>query len=359
MLIDEFDFELPKENVALYPVRPRDSARMLVVKKNAELIDKYVSDLTDFLEPNDILVINDTKVIPAELEAIRIRQNSANKVKISLNLHKKIDNSSWAAFARPLKRLKKNDRLVFRKKIADSQLNLEDLSANVVTIKNGQLIIKFDKEGAQLDEAIKSYGAMPLPPYISARRAANKADFGDYQTIYAKKEGAVAAPTAGLHFSDELFAKIKKKGVGIEKLTLHVGAGTFLPVKVENIKEHKMHSEWGEISEKTVQQILTAKEKGGRIVAVGTTSLRLLESAAQKNDTLAPFCGETDIFITPGFKFRLVDILMTNFHLPRSTLFMLVCAFSGVENMHKAYQHAIKNNYRFYSYGDASLLFRA
>ena len=355
MLVDKFDFDLPNERIALFPARPRDSANMLIVKPNAELADKKVTDLLDILQPNDVLVINDTKVIPAELVAIRHR--GENQSKISFNLHKKIDSSTWAAFARPAKRLKTGDRLVFNA-INNASLELEDLIATVSKVEQGQVILQFELSGAELDEAIKSFGAMPLPPYIGAKRQLEKSDFEDYQTIYAKQEGAVAAPTAGLHFTDELLLAIKNKGIKIEKVTLHVGAGTFLPVKVDDTSDHKMHSEWGEVSPEVVENIKAAKARGGRIVAVGTTSLRLLESAARKTGELQAFCGDTDIFIVPGYKFNVVDILMTNFHLPRSTLFMLVSAFSGLENMHKAYAHAIKNKYRFYSYGDASLLFR-
>jgi S-adenosylmethionine:tRNA ribosyltransferase-isomerase len=355
MLVDDFDFDLPNERIALHPVRPRDSARMLVVAPNKTLEDKKVTDLLDFLKFGDILIINDTKVIPAELKGARIRGEA--KANISFNLHKRINPSTWAAFARPAKKLKEDDKLIFAPITGETQ---DSLSAKIEkTEAGGQVFIKFDLEGALLDEAIKSFGAMPLPPYIGLKRDIEERDKQDYQTIYAKEEGAVAAPTAGLHFTDELMDKIKARGVLIEKVTLHVGAGTFLPVKVDDTDEHKMHSEWGEVSAATIKRIKAAKSKGGRVVAVGTTSLRLLESAARETGELQAFCGDTDIFITPGYKFNAVDILMTNFHLPRSTLFMLVSAFSGFENMHKAYAHAIKNEYRFYSYGDASLLFKA
>ncbi len=355
MRVSEFDFDLPNERIALYPVSPRDSARMLVIKPEIELEDKIVTDLVDLLNPNDVLVINDTKVIPAELNAIRHRNE--NQSKISFNLHKRINASTWAAFARPAKRLKSGDKLVFSA-INDSKVTLENLIAYVEKVEQGQAIIKFELSSAELDEAIKSFGAMPLPPYIGAKRELKKSDLEDYQTIYADEEGAVAAPTAGLHFTDELLNKLMTKGISIEKLTLHVGAGTFLPVKVDDTSDHKMHSEWGEVDADTIARLKVAKANGGRIVAVGTTSLRLLESAARKTGELEPFCGDTDIFITPGYKFNAVDILMTNFHLPRSTLFMLVSAFAGFDNMHHAYNHAIENEYRFYSYGDASLLFR-
>ncbi len=351
MLVDQFDFELPDELIALHPVSPRDSAKMLVVR-NAELENKIVTDLVDLLEPNDVLVINNTKVIPAQLKGFRLR--NGNRANVSFNLHKPIDKKSWLAFARPAKKLKIGDALIF-----GDDKSQQNLSARLTQIiEGGQVILEFSVSGAGLDEAIKSYGAMPLPPYIGLKREIEERDKQDYQTIYAKSDGAVAAPTAGLHFTEDLMQRLKDKGVGIETVTLHVGAGTFLPVKVDKVKDHKMHSEWGEVSTDVVTCIKEAKAKGARVVAVGTTSLRLLESAARETGDLRAFSGDTDIFITPGFEFKVVDILMTNFHLPRSTLFMLVSAFAGFDNMHKAYAHAIKQKYRFYSYGDASLLFR-
>ncbi len=350
MLIDEFDFDLPEDLIALHPVTPRDSAKMLIVK-GKNLQDKIVADLPSILKKGDVLVVNNTKVIPAQLKGERIR--GENKAKISFNLHKRNNKNCWTAFARPAKRLKIDDIIVF------SQNGELELSAKVTRIREGgQIDLHFNIGGARLDEAIKSFGAMPLPPYIGLKREIEERDKQDYQTIYAKYDGAVAAPTAGLHFTLELLKNLEDKGINIETLTLHVGAGTFLPVKVKNIKNHKMHAEWGEIDAKTVERILHAKKRGGRVVAIGTTSLRLLEAACQKSGELEEFCGETDIFITPGFKFKIVDILMTNFHLPRSTLLMLVSAFAGLENIRAAYNHAIKQNYRFYSYGDASLLFR-
>ncbi len=351
MRVDEFDFDLPESLIALHPVSPRDSAKMLVMR-DGRLEDKIVTDLVEQLQSNDVLVINDTKVIPAQLKGTRIR--NGNEANVSFNLHKRIDKSIWAAFARPAKKLKICDRLSFGKRS-----ETQNLQANVIDcLEGGQVELQFDISGAELDEAIKSHGAMPLPPYIGLKRELEERDKQDYQTIYAKFDGAVAAPTAGLHFTNELMQRIKNKGIDIETVTLHVGAGTFLPVKVEKTTDHKMHSEWGEVSEKTINRIKQAKTRGGRIVAVGTTSLRLLESACLKTGELAPFSGDTDIFITPGFKFKAVDMLMTNFHLPRSTLFMLVSAFAGFDNMHLAYAQAIKNKYRFYSYGDSSLLFR-
>jgi len=356
MLVDEFDFDLPEKLIALHPVSPRDSARMLLVGQGGELGDNIVTDLTRILRSGDILVVNDTKVIPAELNGIRVRGEFTSKV--SFNLHKKISPSSWMAFARPAKRLKTGDRLVFGQ-INDQACAASSLEATVSkTEDGGQVVLQFDLSGAYLEEAIKSHGAMPLPPYIGSKRSIEPRDEQDYQTMFAKFDGAVAAPTAGLHFTPELEKNLFDLGVSVEKLTLHVGAGTFLPVKVDEIKDHKMHAEWGEVSSDSIGRIKQAKAGGGRIIAVGTTSLRLLESACLKTGSLEPFCGDTDIFITPGFEFKAVDMLMTNFHLPRSTLFMLVSAFSGQKTMKQAYSHAIKNQYRFYSYGDSSLLSR-
>ncbi|VAW25210.1 S-adenosylmethionine:tRNA ribosyltransferase-isomerase [hydrothermal vent metagenome] len=364
MLVDEFDFNLPQELIALHPVSPRDSARMLFVDKNGALDDRIVTDLAKILRPNDVLVVNDTKVIPAELNGTRVRGEFRSSV--SFNLHKRINQQSWLAFARPAKRLKVGDRVVFGQKLTNHQ-NIEpdracaaqNLVASVTEIMDGgQVRLDFDLTGPYLDEAIKSHGAMPLPPYIGSKRAIEPRDEQDYQTMFAKFDGAVAAPTAGLHFTSQLEKNLADLGVTIEKLTLHVGAGTFLPVKVDDTKDHKMHAEWGEVSDESVQRIREAKQKGGRVIAVGTTSLRLLESASVKTGDLQAFSGDTDIFITPGFEFKTVDLLLTNFHLPRSTLFMLVSAFSGAKIMHSAYKHAIDNKYRFYSYGDASLLSR-
>ncbi len=360
MLVDEFDFDLPQELIALHPVSPRDSARMLFVDKNGELDDRIVTDLAKTLRPNDVLVVNDTKVIPAELNGTRVRGQFRSSV--SFNLHKRINQQSWLAFARPAKRLKVGDRVVFgeaKNRGQDRACAAQDLVATVVhIIDGGQVRLDFDLTGPYLDEAIKSHGAMPLPPYIGSKREIEPRDEQDYQTMFAKFDGAVAAPTAGLHFTPELEKNLVDLGVTIEKLTLHVGAGTFLPVKVDDTKDHIMHAEWGEVSSDSVGRIRDAKQNGGRVIAVGTTSLRLLESASVKTGDLQAFSGDTDIFITPGFKFKTVDLLLTNFHLPRSTLFMLVSAFSGVKTMHRAYKHAIDNKYRFYSYGDASLLSR-
>lgn len=354
MKVDLFDFDLPDDRIALHPASPRDSAKMLVVGPGGSLEDRIVTDLEAILKPGDVLVVNDTRVIPAELRGLRHRGEYAASV--SFNLHKRIDGNKWLAFARPAKRLKPDDRVVFG---ATSEVcMLDELAATVVAVEEGQVTLAFDFSDAVLDEAIKARGAMPLPPYIGAKRELEERDKTDYQTVYARHDGAVAAPTAGLHFTDELLERLTTLGVAIERVTLHVGAGTFLPMKADDTEDHTMHAEWGVVSPEPVARINAARAEGGRVIAVGTTSLRLLESAARKTGRLEPFAGDTDIFITPGFDFRVVDILMTNFHLPRSTLFMLVSAFSGLETMHKAYAHAIAHGYRFYSYGDSSLLFR-
>ncbi|WP_374627146.1 tRNA preQ1(34) S-adenosylmethionine ribosyltransferase-isomerase QueA [Devosia sp.] len=356
MRVDAFDFELPPENIALHPVEPRDAARMLVVRPGGPLEDARVTDLLRILRRGDLLVVNDTRVLPAELHGTRTR--GEYRASVSFNLHKRVDDATWLAFARPAKRLKAGDRLSFGQE-TDNACLLGTLEASVAAVEEGgQVTLNFDLSGAYLDEAIKAFGAMPLPPYIGLKRALEERDKTDYQTVYARKDGAVAAPTAGLHFTQALLGQLADLGVGIERVTLHVGAGTFLPVKVEDTEDHVMHAEWGEIPAEVVERICAAKAKGGRIVAVGTTSLRLLESASRATGTLQPFSGDTDIFITPGYRFNAVDMLMTNFHLPRSTLFMLVSAFAGYDTMRAAYRHAIDSGYRFYSYGDASLLFR-
>jgi S-adenosylmethionine:tRNA ribosyltransferase-isomerase len=349
MRVDQFDFDLPPERIALHPASPRDSARMLVVQPGRGVEDRKVTDLLAILRPGDVLVVNDTKVLPAELTGTRIRGES--RASVAFNLHRRVDRQTWRAFARPAKRLKLLDRL---------ELGQDGAIEATLTGKGatGEVTLSFALSGAELDEAIKAHGAMPLPPYIEAKRPAEARDRVDYQTVYAAVDGAVAAPTAGLHFTEKLLQDLSDKGIAIERVTLHVGAGTFLPVKVEDTADHVMHAEWGAITEATVHRLRDARAEGGRIVAVGTTSLRLLETAARATGDLSPFSGETDIFITPGYRFRVVDLLMTNFHLPRSTLFMLVSAFAGLETMRAAYVHAIAAGYRFYSYGDASLLFR-
>ncbi|MET3925475.1 tRNA preQ1(34) S-adenosylmethionine ribosyltransferase-isomerase QueA [Devosia sp. 2618] len=352
MLVSDFDFDLPEKLIALHPAEPRDSARLLVVDPVHGLSDHHIPDLLWLLKDGDVLVVNDTRVLPAELKGIRVR--GENRATVSFNLHKRVDAHTWRAFARPAKRLALLDEL----ELGNGQTDA--LKARVAGRgETGEMTLEFELGGAELDEAIKSHGAMPLPPYIGAKRKAEERDNVDYQTVYAAEDGAVAAPTAGLHFTDALLQQLSDKGVTIERVTLHVGAGTFLPMKVEDTDDHVMHSEWGEIDAATVERILAKKEAGGRVVAVGTTSLRLLETASRASGTLSPFIGDTDIFITPGFKFRTVDALMTNFHLPKSTLFMLVSAFAGMATMKAAYQHAIDDGYRFYSYGDSSLLLRA
>jgi len=349
MKVDLFDFDLPEDRIALYPAEPRDSARLLVVKPGEPLEDRHVGDLLDLLQAGDVLVVNDTKVLPAELKGTRVRGEA--RASVSFNLHKRVDAKTWRAFARPAKRLHVLDRL----ELGDDGSLLATVAGKGDT---GEVTLEFDLGGAVLDEAIKSHGAMPLPPYIEAKRGPEERDKTDYQTVYATVDGAVAAPTAGLHFTEALLQKLSDKGVGIERVTLHVGAGTFLPMKADDTDDHVMHAEWGELTEAVVHRLAAAKAKGGRIVAVGTTSMRLLETAARATGELRPFIGDTSIFITPGFRFRAVDVLMTNFHLPKSTLFMLVSAFAGLETMQAAYAHAIRSGYRFYSYGDSSLLFR-
>lgn len=358
MRVDQFDFDLPDALIALRPASPRDSARLLVVRPDGltELADAIVRDLADLLEPGDCLVFNDTKVIPAELSGVRIR--GGVRAGVQFNLHKREAANLWRAFARGAKKLEINDRVLF-----SDQSDGGDGSELWATVQEkgegGDVLLAFDLAGPALDQRIHTIGRIPLPPYIGTKRAADAQDLADYQTIYARDEGAVAAPTAGLHFTPELFARLDARGIERHFVTLHVGAGTFLPVKAEDTRDHRMHAEWGLITPETAAALNAAKARGGRIVAVGTTSFRLLESAAQADGSIAAFADETDIFITPGARIKAVDILMTNFHLPKSTLFMLVSAFCGLDCMRRAYAHAIDTGYRFYSYGDASLLFRA
>lgn len=351
MRVSEFDFDLPENLIALHPAEPRDSARLLLVRPGEMLEDRHIPDLLDILQPGDVLVVNDTRVLPAELKGSRIRGEL--RANVSFNLHKRVDAHTWRAFARPAKKLALLDELELGNGQADA------LKARVAGKGDtGEVTLEFELSGAALDEAIKSHGAMPLPPYIGAKRGVEERDKVDYQTVYAAEDGAVAAPTAGLHFTERLLQQLTERGVSMERVTLHVGAGTFLPMKAEDTDDHVMHSEWGEIDQATVERINAKRAAGGRVIAVGTTSLRLLETASRATGTLQPFMGDTDIFITPGFRFRTVDVLMTNFHLPKSTLFMLVSAFAGLDTMKAAYAHAIANGYRFYSYGDSSLLFR-
>lgn len=351
MRVDEFDFNLPNERIALRPARPRDAARMLVVDPSGAplLQDRGVRDLPALLEPGDALVFNDTKVIPAQLEGQRLRGDVS--AGISVTLHMRSAPDRWRAFARPAKKLLVNDTVLF-------QNAGNSLEATVAEKGDGgEVLLVFEVSGPELDVAIASVGHVPLPPYIAQKRAEDDRDRQDYQTIFAEKDGAVAAPTAGLHFTPDLLRALQERGIEQHLVTLHVGAGTFLPVKVDDTEDHKMHAEWGEVSPRTAEALLAVKARGNKVVSVGTTSLRILESSARASGAIAPFADETSIFITPGYKFRAIDALMTNFHLPRSTLFMLVSAFSGLETMRKAYTHAVENEYRFYSYGDSSLLF--
>jgi S-adenosylmethionine:tRNA ribosyltransferase-isomerase len=355
MRTDLFDFELPAASIALRPASPRDSARMLVVQPDAVLRDRIVSDLPQWLEPGDQVVVNDTKVISAQLKGRRIGRDT--EPKIEATLIKRLDGSRWQALVKPAKKLAPGDVIRFGNE--GRVCLLGHLDAEVERKgDDGEITLSFSFHGPALDQAIADLGAPPLPPYIASKREPDERDSADYQTMFAVNEGAVAAPTAGLHFTPALQTALRERGVGLHLVTLHVGAGTFLPVKVDDTAGHKMHSEWGVISPETASALNAARANGGRIVAVGTTSLRLLESATAEDGTIEPFADDTAIFITPGYRFRAVDILLTNFHLPRSTLFMLVSAFSGLDNMQRAYAHAIGNGYRFYSYGDACLLFR-
>jgi S-adenosylmethionine:tRNA ribosyltransferase-isomerase len=356
MRTDLFDFELPTENIALRPASPRDSARMLVVQPGGVLRDRVVADLPQWLEPGDQLVVNDTRVISAQLKGRRIGRNT--EPKIEATLIKRLDGSRWQALVKPAKKLAPGDVVRFGNEGRVCLLGHLDAEVEHKG-DDGEITLSFSFHGPALDQAIADLGSPPLPPYIASKRATDERDAADYQTMFAVNEGAVAAPTAGLHFTPELEAALNARGVDLHRLTLHVGAGTFLPVKVEDTAGHRMHAEWGCIRADTARALNAARANGGRIVAVGTTSMRLLESAAAEDGTIQPFDGETSIFITPGYRFRAVDILLTNFHLPRSTLFMLVSAFCGLEAMKHAYAHAIAGGYRFYSYGDASLLFRA
>jgi len=356
MRVDLFDFELPEECIALRPASPRDAAKLLVVRPQGAFEDRSARDLPSLLDPGDVLVFNDTKVIPAQLAGIRRRGDASAEV--DATLHMRVAPDRWLAFMRPGKRVAAGDRIHFGHD--QNSCFLGQLDATVVEKREGgEALLAFDLSGPFLDEALHAVGHVPLPPYIASKRADDARDLADYQTIYAREEGAVAAPTAGLHFTPELFEALDARGVERHFVTLHVGAGTFLPVKADDTADHKMHAETGYVSNVTASAINAAKARGNRVVCVGTTSLRLLESAAPEDGNLQAWSGATDIFITPGYRFRVADALMTNFHLPRSTLFMLVSAFSGLERMRAAYAHAIESGYRFYSYGDASLLFRA
>lgn len=346
MKVSDFDFDLPEERIALRPVEPRDAARMLVVAGN-KLTDAAMTDLPGCLEPGDILVFNDTRVISGRLRGTRPADGMRGEAGIEATLHLRESLDTWRAFVRPAKRLRTGDIVRFS----------TGLSAEILAKGDaGEVTLCFNKQGEALDVEIENSGVMPLPPYIAGKRKPDEQDRADYQTIYADTPGAVAAPTAGLHFTDALFGALDAAKIAHVTVTLHVGAGTFLPVKAEDTADHKMHAEYGVISAETAAAINAARAAGGRIVAVGTTSLRLLESATDLEGIVQPYRGETDIFITPGYRFKAVDALLTNFHLPRSTLFMLVSAFSGTQTMKRAYAYAIEQGYRFYSYGDACLL---
>ena len=339
MRVADFDFDLPAERIALRPARPRDSARLLVVDRG-DISDHCVLELPDLLRVGDVLVFNDTKVIPAQLEGRR------GEASIGATLHKREGAREWQAFLRNAKRVRAGDTIDFG----------EGVAASVVEkAEDGSGLLHFHGDDP-VELLLERAGRMPLPPYIASQRDIDEADREDYQTIFAREEGAVAAPTAALHFTRRLIEALDARGIGRETLTLHVGAGTFLPVKSERIEEHRMHAEWGRIDHATAERLNAARRLGGRLISVGTTSLRLLESAAGEDGTIRPFEGDTAIFITPGYRFRAIDGLITNFHLPRSTLFMLVSALMGLDVMKRAYAHAIEAGYRFYSYGDASLL---
>jgi S-adenosylmethionine:tRNA ribosyltransferase-isomerase len=357
MRLADFDFDLPEARIALRPAVPRDAARLLEVGPGGRLGDHHVADLPQLLRPGDALVLNDTRVIAARL--IGRRERAGNVARIEATLLKRLGPSRWTALARPYKRLEVGDRIAFGE-TRERACALTTLDATVAAKgEAGEITLAFDLAGDDLDRGVDQAGLMPLPPYIVAQRGEDERDRTDYQTTFARIEGSVAAPTAGLHFTPELLERLRRAGVSIHFVTLHVGAGTFLPVKVDEIEEHRMHAETGEVSAEVAQALNEARAGGGRLICVGTTSLRLLESAADAAGRLGSFLGDTRLYITPGYRFRLADGLITNFHLPRSTLFILTCAFAGTEVMRAAYAHALAQGYRFYSYGDASLLWRA
>ncbi len=343
MHLDDFDFDLPRELIADRPCEPREAARLLVIPASAGFDDRRIADLPELLRPGDLLVFNDTRVIPARLEG---RRGGAT---IEITLHRDLGDGAWRAFAKGARRLSIGDNIVFAKNFA-----------GLVAEKHpeGDVTLRFDLEAAAFREALARHGSMPLPPYIKRPRGGDARDRIDYQTMFARAEGAVAAPTAGLHFTPGLLHVLTKRGIGWTMLTLHVGPGTFLPVKTADPRDHKMHAEWGVLSAETAKRIAATQRAGGRIVAVGTTSLRLVESAAAENGEVRPFAGETRLFILPGYRFRAIDLLLTNFHLPRSTLLMLVAAFAGLDRIKSAYAHAVASGYRFFSYGDACLIER-
>ena len=348
MKLSDFDFDLPEELIATRPAVPRSASRLLVATHDTS-DDRVFSELPDFLRPGDLLVLNDTKVIPARLFGVRRRVGAEGvteaRMEVTL-LAPEADGQIWQAMIRPLKKIRDGETITFP----------AGLKAEVVDRADGTARVRINKAGDELDTALDQVGAMPLPPYIAAKRPADAQDKVDYQTVWAKNTGAVAAPTASLHFDDRVLRKLADHGVGFAHVTLHVGAGTFLPVKTDDISQHKMHSEWGQISQKAADQINAAKAAGGRIIPVGTTALRLIETAAREDGTVPSWVGDTDIFIAPGYRFKVTDALITNFHLPKSTLLMLVSALMGLDRMKAVYAHAVTHGYRFFSYGDASLL---
>jgi len=361
MRTDLFDFALPEDRIALRPVSPRDSARLLVVRPGnpAALDDRTMRDLPALLRTGDTLVVNDTKVFPASLHGRRLPRTEGGEREpaIAATLTRRLDGSRWTALVRPAKRLAVGDVVRFGSE--GKVCFLDQLDATVEAKgQGGEVTFAFAFHGAVLDQALAERGDIPLPPYIASRRSVDDSDRADYQTMFARKEGSVAAPTAGLHFTEPLVADLQARGIGMQRVTLHVGPGTFLPVKTDDTGDHRMQAEWGCVTAETAAALNATRRASGRIVAVGSTSLRLVESAAAEDGTIAEFSGETSLFITPGYRFRAADVMLTNFHLPRSTLFMLVSAFSGLETMRAAYTHAIDAGYRFYSYGDACLLFR-
>ena len=341
MRTDDFDFDLPRDLIAQNPLQERDATRLLVI--GTALEDRRIAELPDLLGPGDVMVFNDTRVIPARLTGRR------GNARVEVTLHRRLEDGCWRAFARPARRLRPGDRIVFGRGFA---------AAVTARHEGGEMTLAFNLTSEQFSQALREHGAMPLPSYIRRPDGALESDAERYQTIYAETDGAVAAPTAGLHFTRRLFDALDEAGIRRATLTLHVGAGTFLPVTAARAEDHRMHAEWGEITRDTTDAINRTRALGGKVVAVGTTSLRLLESAADRDGLLRPFRGETSLFILPGYRFRIADRLLTNFHLPRSTLFMLVCAFAGTKRMKDAYAHAIRQKYRFYSYGDSCLLDR-
>jgi S-adenosylmethionine:tRNA ribosyltransferase-isomerase len=351
MLVSDFDFDLPEDRIALRPMEPREAAKLLRIPAEGPPIDSHVGDVGDFLRAGDLLVVNDTRVLPVQLHGVRSRDGA--QVPVEATLIKMLDGARWQAFLKPGRRVKPGDELRFT-----SENNLScALQAKVdAKTEDGVYTLDFNCTSQAMIERLHVIGAMPLPPYIRSKRKEDARDLTDYQTVFARAEGSVAAPTAGLHFTSQLLEKLQAKGIGIERVTLHVGAGTFLPVKAEDTRDHVMHAEFGVVTPESAARINAARAAGGRIVAVGTTSLRLIESACDGDGVIHPFAAETAIFITPGVRVRSCDLLWTNFHLPKSTLFMLVCALGGVERMKAAYAHAVASGYRFFSYGDACLI---